>query len=127
VGEEDGDTALHLAARMGHSCIVELLLAASPTLGLLGNNQGETALMCSSIHGQDRVMEMLIVSRPDSLDLADRYHYTALLHASSLGQNAVDTILAANPKSLEATDIWVTTCFTMRFATPNVLKSSTLA
>jgi len=35
-GDVSGNTALHLAAIEGHSSIVELLLAASPTLGLLG-------------------------------------------------------------------------------------------
>jgi len=106
VREGDGDTALHLAASGGLGNIVELLLAASPTLGLLGNIYGKTALMCAAACGQDRVAEMLIAACPDSLDLVDRNHCTALLHASSRGQKTVSTILAANPKSLKATDTW---------------------
>jgi len=78
-GDIHHETALHLAVKMGHSSIVELLLAASPTLGLLGNIRGETVLMCAAMRGEDRMTEMLIAACPDSLDLVDRSDCTALM------------------------------------------------
>jgi len=105
--DRNGDTALHLAASQGNASVVEILLTASPSVGLMTNLQGATPLISASmLGGQLRVAELLLAACPGALDLVDRNHYTALLHASFKQPELVGLLLSANPQNIEAADPW---------------------
>lgn len=53
-----GDTPLHVAARLGSSEMIRLLLEHSPID--LANNDGKTALHEAATHGRDEVVEVLL-------------------------------------------------------------------
>lgn len=54
----DGNTALHLSASMGHAIVVETLLAAKADVND-DNNDGETSLHLALRHEQDLVADLL--------------------------------------------------------------------
>jgi len=61
--DESGNTALHLAASMGHLEVVEVICELVPdklaTLKMQ-NEEGETPLMCASSRGHEKVVKLFM-------------------------------------------------------------------
>lgn len=86
--DQDGNTPLMIASKIGNPRIVKILLAHNPDVNKK-NNSGNTALMIASEHGQAFVVEQLIVKGADpnaknamgftSLEIAKRNGHAAII------------------------------------------------
>lgn len=87
---ENGDSALSLAAARGHKEIVLLLFTKGANVGSM-NQQRETALVQAAKHGHDRILNILI-SHSESID--DYHCQMALGAAAERGhKKIVETLL----------------------------------
>ncbi|XP_054707336.1 inversin-A-like [Uloborus diversus] len=87
VQDNDGDTALHMAARGGHTKIVEMLLAAGACTRIqnrLGRTPLQLALKCRRQSTAD-----IICENDDAHDLQDKGGRTALHYAAKNGQAGI--------------------------------------
>lgn len=86
--DQDGNTPLMIAAKIGNPRIVKILLAHNPDLNKK-NNVGNTALMIASENGQAFIVEQLIAKGADtnaknamgftSLEIAKRNGHAAII------------------------------------------------
>jgi ankyrin repeat protein len=84
---DEGDTALHLAARFGHHKFVELLTDISTVDPNQKNDRGYTALHFAAEYGHDRVVELLAkVPRVDPNPTSYDGRKTPLMLAIEFGQ-----------------------------------------
>jgi ankyrin repeat protein len=84
---DEGDTALHLAARFGHHKFVELLTDISTVDPNQKNDRGYTALHFAAEYGHDRVVELLAkVPRVDLNPTSYDGRKTPLMLAIEFGQ-----------------------------------------
>jgi len=68
VRDDGGNTALHLSR---DDKIVKILLAASPSSGLIANFEGTTALMQAAQYGDFKQVRLLLAACPDALDMVE--------------------------------------------------------
>ncbi|XP_055531768.1 uncharacterized protein LOC129722390 [Wyeomyia smithii] len=85
--DDEGQTALHLAAESGHTAIIKLLVAAKANVDA-SNASKRTALMLSSYEGHPDAVEYLI-TKTINVDAVDSYGQTALHLAASCGHFVV--------------------------------------
>lgn len=79
-------TALFLAAKNGHTRIVQALLAANANPNLACST-GETALMTAAAHGHHEVLAVLLAHSRNNINAADKQGKTALFWAAEQGQS----------------------------------------
>ena len=95
--DENGETALHVAARFGHvECAGALLDATSgqkADIDIPENTFGWTPLFIASVDGHLRIVELLIDARAD-LDRVDLSGWTAKEHAALRGHMRIAKRLA---------------------------------
>ncbi len=94
---EEGDTALHLSARAGHTTMVEFLLSLKAPINAV-NLAGRTPLHDSAKEGHENIGDVLIEDGAD-LELADAKGWTALHWAVSEGhEDVVDLLISCNAR-----------------------------
>lgn len=95
--DDQGETALHVAARFGHDECAEILLAGSTThkcnTELPEKTYGWTPVLIAAVDGNRGVVELLIEAGAD-LDRQDTSGWVAKEHASLRGHIAIATRLA---------------------------------
>lgn len=79
--DEQGETALILAATRGHKSIVKFLLTAPSIKINLQNHSGETAFMLAVWLGHYEICQMLMHVPGLNVNIQDKYGFTALLYA----------------------------------------------
>jgi ankyrin repeat protein len=105
--EEDGQTALHAAATMGHAAIALALLESGAHVDAEAKN-GATPLMMAAAMGHVDVARTLIEFAPRGADVdaAHRYAQTTALHwAAEMGRVEVVALLCASGANVEAAKI----------------------
>lgn len=80
--EPQGQTLLHLAARLGHEDIMRLLVSETSHANSLLNNRGQTPLLCAIESGSTSTATLLMEQDPVSLTCNDNigssvFHYAA--------------------------------------------------
>lgn len=95
--DEQGETALHVAARFGHMDCAKAILEGSPTqkadTNLAEKHFGWTPLFIASVDGQVSIVELLIEAGAD-LDRPDLSGWTAQEHAALRGHLEIANRLA---------------------------------
>ncbi|WP_234567367.1 ankyrin repeat domain-containing protein [Rhodohalobacter sp. 614A] len=89
--DQDGNTPLMVAAKIGNPRIVRILLAHNPDLNKK-NSAGNTALMIASEHGQTFVVEQLLAKGADE-NAKNAMGFTSLEIAKRNGHAAIVDIL----------------------------------
>ena len=89
--EEDGCTALHIAARRKHVAILEFLIDRGADVDL-EDDKYNTALVSAAKCGQDRIVEHLIWADAD-MELEDEGGFTPLARAAQQGNSEIVDIL----------------------------------
>jgi len=89
--DEEGNTPLMLAAKIGNPRMVKIILAHHPEMNRV-NNDGFTALMIASEQGQIHIVEKLLESGA-SVELTNQAGLTAADLAVRNGQPAVADLL----------------------------------
>jgi len=79
-GEPQGQTLLHLAARLGHEDIMRLLISETSQASILLNTRGQTPLLCAIEAGSTSTATLLMEQDPLSLTCKDNigssvFHY----------------------------------------------------
>ena len=96
--DRQGETALHVAARFGHSDCAKLLLTGSagqkPNIEIRENTYGWTPLFIASVDGQKAIVELLIDAGAE-LNRVDGSGWTAQEHACLRGYLDIARMLAA--------------------------------
>ena len=92
--DNDGDSALMLASKAGHSEVVKLLLANNAQVDLT-DNDGDSALIYASQEGHSEVVKLLLANNAQ-VDLKDNDGDSALMCASQEGHSEVVTLLLEN-------------------------------
>jgi Ankyrin repeats (3 copies) len=105
VDEVDGSTAFVVASMLGHTSVVELLLA-DPRVDKYSidhpNDDRRTALMCAAINGHTSIVELLLADpRVDkaSINRTDISGHTALWYAASDGHFPLATLLISDGRT----------------------------
>ena len=88
VPDEDGGTALMIAALKGHTPVVEALLGAGAAIDV-PDEDGYTALMVAAGLGRTLVVEALLGAGADAT-VEDGYGTTALQYAAESGRTPTD-------------------------------------
>lgn len=97
--DQNGNTPLMIAAKIGNPRIVKILLAHNPDLNKK-NSAGNTALMIASEHGQIFVVEQLIAKGAD-LNTKNVMGFTSLEIAKRNGHaSVVDLLRSKNDVAL---------------------------
>jgi len=97
-----GNTALHITR---DDKIFKILLAVSPSSGLIANFEGVTALMEAVRYGDLEKVQLLLAACPEALDMVDEYQCTALLYAACKHHfEIVSLLLAAKPRNVRAAE-----------------------
>ena len=100
--DEHGETALHVAARFGHSKCAEALLRGTATqksdTEIAENTFGWTPLFVACVDGHLSVVELLIEAGAD-LERCDTSGWTAKEHASLRGHLDIAKVLAEKTSS----------------------------
>ena len=78
--DESGKTALHMAAEMGHVCVVETLLQYGADLEAL-NESHRTPLMCAARNGHSSVVSLLL-QHGANMETTDDVGSTALIETA---------------------------------------------
>lgn len=81
--DEDGNTALHLAALSGWSVLVQRILAFHPTMVSVLNGCGQSALYIACFEGHAPVAALLLDADPSVASLQDEVGCTALHRAAA--------------------------------------------
>jgi ankyrin repeat protein len=89
--DNDGWTALRLAAAFGHKEVCQLLIHAKAQVNT-ANIQGTTALIFAANKGHKEVCQLLIDAQAQ-LNAKDNYGWTALVSAAYRGHNEVCQLL----------------------------------
>jgi len=99
---ENGATALHLAARYGRARAVEILLAANPSSALAVDYSGDTALHYAAMRDRGGfTLDLLLAACPASLNFVNLSNKTPLILAfNNYNSDCVSRLLAANPKNM---------------------------
>ena len=105
--DDQGETALHVAARFNHSACARVLLCGSKNqkanTELAENNFGWTPLFVSCVDGHLGIVELLIAAGADIKRL-DAYGWTAKEHAALRGHMTIAETLAAINNSSKVSD-----------------------
>lgn len=124
-----GDTALLIAAAIGNSKVVEILLEKGANMSqknsqgktafdltkneecmfLLGNihkadKDGNTPLHLASLKGYESIVKILIVRSPENVNIQDKCGQTSLILASKKGHTNIVEVLVKNGANVNATD-----------------------
>ena len=95
--DEEGNTALHIAASRGHHDVVLELASryTSPsdeaTAG--GNNEGQTPLHLACYKGWIRCVDPLAIKFPNEINISDNYKNTPIMAASLAGHEGIMSLL----------------------------------
>jgi ankyrin repeat protein len=98
--DEDGDTPLHLAARMGHIDMVKLLVAHKADVNAK-DRIDDTPLHLAALDGHAEVVELLLGDRAD-VNAKDSDSNTPLHLAARTGQVDVAKLLVAHKAEINA-------------------------
>jgi ankyrin repeat protein len=94
-----GETALHIAARKGHSNVVMAILNKSPKAINVENETGKTALHIAANEGHTAVVKEILGKFPEAFNVKNNIKQTALDIAVSDGNlDVVKVILEKSPK-----------------------------
>ncbi len=83
---QNGNTALILAAEFGESEIVRQLIGAKASVDM-ANQDGNTALILAAKSGESEIVRQLIEAKA-SVDMANQDGETALMYAANFGRNS---------------------------------------
>ncbi|GJP63541.1 hypothetical protein CLOP_g20606 [Closterium sp. NIES-67] len=94
VADDEGRTALHMAAANGHTEIAKLLLQRGAPVNA-PNRQGNTPLHWAAVNGRDSMVHLLIAAgaNPSSLNSHERTPVDEAIHSNN--QHTLDAINAA--------------------------------
>ena len=92
--DQDGETALHLAADRGDAVLAKALIAARANPNLKENGHGMTPLHMAAARGHTELVRLLIASGADR-QARSSVGATPLMMASNKGQRAAAFLLAA--------------------------------
>lgn len=96
------DTPLHIAARMGDTCIVKEILSRKPEYARSLNQDGYTPLHLASLLGHLEVAKELIHGAVEVCLLKDKYGRTPLYYATMMGRvEVMKELLDAYPESIK--------------------------
>ncbi|KAL8850379.1 MAG: hypothetical protein Q9221_004699 [Calogaya cf. arnoldii] len=106
--DDQGETALHLAARFGHVECARVLIEGSGSqqanIELAENLFGWTPLFVASVEGHLRIVELLVDAQAD-IDKADTSGWTAQEHAALRGHIDIAEKLATSAVTTEKWDL----------------------
>jgi ankyrin repeat protein len=93
VRDDNGETALHWAARGGHVAVVKLLLETGKVDADPKDSNGQTPLWCAAFMGYEAVVGLLFDTGKVDADSKDEYGRTPLWCAAWNGHEAVVRLL----------------------------------
>lgn len=106
--DDQGETALHVAARFNHTECASALLSGSETqkadVEMAENNFGWTPLFVSCVDGHLEMVELLVFAGAE-LERLDTSGWTAKEHATLRGHMAIARTLTAKPTAPKAVDV----------------------
>lgn len=96
--DENGETALHHASRLGHVDCVEVLIEGSDTqradVELTEKNYGWTPLFVAAVEGKEAVVDLLVENGESDVDKLDLSGWSAREHATLRGHLRIARKLA---------------------------------
>ncbi|KAI9802307.1 MAG: hypothetical protein M1833_001813 [Piccolia ochrophora] len=92
-----GTTPLLAAAKNGHTCVVQRLLARDDVALNRQDRFGNTALILAAIEGHPDVVRCLLDQRYISVNIANKLGMTALVYAAQSRDTAMVRLLLAHP------------------------------
>ncbi|KAI9682758.1 MAG: hypothetical protein M1829_006746 [Trizodia sp. TS-e1964] len=102
---EKGNTSLHMAAKLGHAEIAQILLdAGHECCGVSRNVVHDTPLMLAAEDGHLAVVQLLVTRFPAHLLCRNAAGLDALAHAAKAGHNAVVSFFLASGAFVNAQD-----------------------
>lgn len=87
-----GLTPLHLAVKLNHSSLAEMLITAGANVNVADGKSGHTPLHLAAESGQIDIVELLIAKRAD-VQLASYYGCTPVQSASARAHNKIVKLL----------------------------------
>ena len=100
--DEDGRTALHLAASNGHTEIAKLLLANNADVNVMNAvGQTETALHIAAWKGHPEIAKLLLANNAD-VNVIDTVGQTPLIFAAGRGHTEIVELLIAKGADVNA-------------------------
>ena len=96
--DEEGNTALMLAAREGHAAIVDMLLTGSSVGPGHANQFGYMALIIAAREGHSEIVSALLADQRVDPNHLDGYGYTALIWAARNGHSDIVRALLTDPR-----------------------------
>ncbi|RPA90314.1 glycerophosphocholine phosphodiesterase [Choiromyces venosus 120613-1] len=104
--DENGETALHHASRLGHVECVRVLLEGSDTqradVELAEKNYGWTPLFVAAVEGKEGVVDLLIENGESDVDKHDLSGWSAKEHAALRGHLSIARKLARASNTTES-------------------------
>ena len=112
--DEQGNTALMLASKVGHHQVVQFLLIKVPDINIQNNN-GWNALMAACCYGNHQVVNELLLTIDSDIDIQNNDGVTALMFASGNGHHQVaELLLSKDPDiNIQNNNGWTALMFTM--------------
>lgn len=106
----NGDTIVHIAARLGHAKVLSVALRACASLVSVVNAENEIALHVAAKNNQVECARTLLQSR-EGLEARDRLGLTPLLAGVMCGSEAIVALMLGFGASLSETDLDGSTAF----------------
>ena len=100
--DEHGETALHTAARLGHTECLRALIAGGADVELAENSYGWTPVFVAAVEGHLAALEVLVDEGAADVTKADSSGWTAIEHAALRGHLKVARKLKEITKTLSA-------------------------
>lgn len=109
-GDPQGQTLLHLAAKLGHEDIIRLLISETSQANTLLNTRGQTPLLCAIEAGATSTATLLMEQDPLSLTCKDSIGSSAFHYATEQCNDIVLSRAISLLKRLSSSAARITVC-----------------